>query len=189
MTKLRHLALLAPLALAACADETLIFNYGDRAHSDTLVADVTSGVRTINGVLGNDPCILNVNTDITSIDDEINGTPGQRGFNMSMSVAGPANRITSNPAGCVGIEDITIFIGDINATLNVGQETSDGRVEVTIGGQTYRSDRPNAYFRARVTSFDSGAITAAGTFEAMARTFNATPERMVTLTGSFDIGG
>ncbi|MBT8458428.1 MAG: hypothetical protein KJN60_02045 [Boseongicola sp.] len=174
--------------LPGCSEDVVAFNYDARPENPVMTADVVAGRRFISDLLGSEPCILNVDMNISNIDDEIFGEPGQTGFNMSFSVANPANRISLDEEACPKIDDFVLFYGAPNETLPTLRFSEVGRVAVTAASRNYRSDLPGGYFRARISDYDSANTSVAGEFRALAVTDDSQPDETLLIEGSFNVG-
>jgi hypothetical protein len=145
--------------------QIVIFNYAVRQVADpaALIASIQGGQTTVVAEIGANPCNFTASfagPNPPSIN--INGDPGQTGFNISIVSTTPTNLATTNPGNCQAIEEIMIFIGARNQALNVGGRTNLTSAELMVGGM--RLGTASGFFEASLTAFRQQTRYASGEF-------------------------
>lgn len=177
------------LLAAGCDKDTVGMNYLETARADNTTAAVVRGDIQLSTFVDSNPCLYTESRETTGSDNitnQINGALGP-GFAMSFSLSGARNNVTSNDPACPEIQAYTINISSNSQNFGLLRYTRDGRAQFDVGGETYDTNLPDTYFRARITSFGSSSGPVSGEFEAIARAKDSNPARMIAVVGSFNI--
>lgn len=191
------LVLLVYLSFTSCNEENpiepqiFIFNYRILSveNGNSIVANVQSGTTTVANIMGSNPCnfALNFNPEsLTTIIPQQNvaGTPGQRGFNISLTTT---NAIHIDPqsiaAGCEIVKDLNFQVGTLSATVNLGEPTSIGNLDLSFISNLEYPDVE--FFSATITGFNQSTQRASGTFSILKRNVASNPNRLLVIDGSF----
>jgi len=177
-------AVLAGCSSAPVEPQIFTFNYALRQVPDVgaLIHSITSGQRTIADVIGPDPCNFTASFAAQSGTGppvrpvtNVNGNPGQMGFNISIAAATPVNINTDNPPGCPNIGEFNISIGERNEALDVRGRTNRGSAQLVVGGTHFTG----TFLEATLAGFRQQTRYASGELRFVATTTVATTVLLV----------
>ncbi len=146
----------------------MVIQFSDSAAVTALVASIQSGQTTVADELPANPCNFtasfagtNAGTNQTSIN--VNGNPGQTGFNIQIESMTPVNITTTNPTDCQPVSEIAIFIGHMDEALDIGGQTNETSAEMVVGGNLFETY--SGFFEGSLTGFRQQTGYASGEFQ------------------------
>jgi len=164
--------------------QILTFDYDvqNLPNSAAVAAALLAGTRAIGEFMPATACVFTANFTVEPNPDfNLNGLPGEVGANLSIVSTNPSNASSSNPAGCPAIEEIVIFLGSTDTSLDLGVPQNQSSADFTIGGEMF-STQFSGYMSASLDAFDSSDNYMTGQFEFLARQPGASS---VVIRGSF----
>jgi hypothetical protein len=180
-------------ALVGCAPngppvepKILTFNYVVASYADpaALIAALQNGQTTVADELPTTPCNFTADAAAsTPLSIDILGTPGQAGFNVTITSATLVNITTTNPANCQPVSEIAMTIGDANEALGVGGKTNRTSAELVVGGD--RFDTNNRFFAGSLTGYNQQTGYASGEFQFAGSSPGTAPNVLLLGHGSF----
>ena len=147
----------------------MVIQYSDPAAISALIASIQSGQTTVADELPTDPCNFTADdgdTAVLSID--INGIPGDSGFNIAIWTSGLVNITTTNPTDCQPVSSINMTIGSASEALDVGGQTNNTSAIIVMGGNTFNTGDElvsNQFFEASLMGFRPQTGYARGEFQ------------------------
>lgn len=188
-------------ALSGCATtpgaspQVLAFNYAvignytgpGATDAADLVNRLHTGQVTVEDQLGSVSCNYTAdfsqNTGFSVPAISVSGTPDVPVFNIRVSAANVRTvPNTTQPAGCLPVQDFTLFMGNSTDPWPVGTTTRTGDAHLVFGNGGNRYDF-SAFFQAKVISFNQTTGRTVAEFE-FADTIQGTPG-VVLGRGSF----
>lgn len=137
-----------------------------------MIADVVGGTTSVGQLVGPSRCEFEADFNVTNDPDiDRSGTPGQIGANVSIQAINPLPR-SAPTSECRQMSNISILIGDLNTTLNLGVPVNVTSASLVANGPGLPTDAAfsssNGFFSGELSSFNASTRYFSGEFEFIA---------------------